>query len=63
MAFLPGSGGRLLFWPLHLHLPHAGLPLLQEGRDWLQGELSAPPSGGDEKCRRGNVDPFYFTYF
>lgn len=43
VAFLPGGGGRLFFWPLHLHLPHAGLPVLQEGRHWLQGELSAPP--------------------
>lgn len=43
MALLPGSGGRLLFRPLHLHLPHAGLPLLQEGRHRLQGQLSAAP--------------------
>lgn len=41
VAFVPGGGGRLLLRPLHLRLPHAGLPLLQEGRHRLQGELAA----------------------
>ena len=53
VAFVPGGGGRLLLRPLHLRLPHAGLPMLQEGRHRLQGELAAAAcwtSRGETNC-------------
>lgn len=37
LVVVPGCGGHLLLGPLHLRLPHAGVPLLQEGQNWLQG--------------------------
>ncbi len=37
LVVVPGCGGHLLLGPLHLRLPHAGLPLLQKGQDRLQG--------------------------
>lgn len=40
LVIIPGCGGHLVLGSLHLRLPHAGLPLLQEGQDWLQGGLS-----------------------
>jgi len=40
MAILSGSGGCLLLWPLHVCLPHARLPVLQEKGHQLQGEIS-----------------------
>lgn len=40
MAVLTGCGGCLLLWPLHVHLPHACLFVLQERRHQLQGECA-----------------------
>lgn len=38
LVIVPCCGGHLLLGPLHLCLPHVGLPLLQEGQNRLQGE-------------------------
>lgn len=40
MAILSGCGGCLLLWPLHVHLSHAGLLVLQERGHQLQGECA-----------------------
>lgn len=40
MAVLTGCGGCLLLWPLHVHLPYAGLLVLQERGHQLQGECA-----------------------
>ena len=56
LAVIAGRRGRLLLGPLHLCLPHAGLPVLQEGRHRLQGKLTAATrwwAGGTASCTTG----------
>lgn len=50
LVALTRRGGCVLLGTLHGHRPHAGLPVLQEGRHWLQGEgcgqCLGSPAGG-----------------
>ncbi|KAA0705350.1 Serine/threonine-protein kinase LMTK1 [Triplophysa tibetana] len=39
MAFISGGGCRLLLGPVHIRLPHAGLPVLQERGHQLQAKM------------------------